>query len=111
MALEDIAGEVVDDDDLGVGLGVDLHGRPKSHSVVTPLSLCFGLSIYSTGRIYGGYPAIISGVAYERPKKTKKGKQDTYALVPPFPERSHTQVEADAKEKCTRKDGANENTW
>jgi len=44
-------------------------------------------------------------------KKTKKGKQDTYALVPPFPERSHTQVEADAKEKCTRKDGANENTW
>ena len=38
MALEDIAGEVVDDDDLGVGLGVDLHGSPKSHSVVTQLS-------------------------------------------------------------------------
>ena len=35
MALEDIAGEVVDDDDLGVELGVDLHGSPKSHSVVT----------------------------------------------------------------------------
>jgi len=75
MALEDVAGEVVDDDDLGVGLGVDLHGSLESHSAVTPLSLCFGLSIYttvSTRRICGGYPAIIS-TAYE--KKTKKERK------------------------------------
>ena len=83
MALEDIAGEVVDDDDLGVELGVDLHGSPKSHSVVTHCHFfCLGLSIYSTGRIYGGYPAIISGVAYERPKKTKK--KEIRTLTPLF---------------------------
>lgn len=39
-----------------------------------------------------------------------KGQQATYTPVPPLPERSHTQVEADANEKCTRKDGTNEDT-
>jgi len=93
---------------LSTSMAVLNHSQPSHncHFVLVCLS-----TQRSLRRICGGYPAIISG-AHVRPKQSqKKGKQDTYAPVPPLPERSHAHVEADAKEKCTRKDGADENTW